>query len=145
MFGSSLTFEESRKGYVEEIRNPYELPDGEKSFENFIGDKNNRFNSPKQAAKNRRTPPSKTLHFYNVPKMDDDSLMDIFTEMHAPFPTTVTWFESKSAKTFTGLVEFDTREEACEALVIANNTEIESEDSNEKRPYIMKLCFSRTY
>ena len=90
-------------------------------------------------------PPTKTLHFYNVPKMDDDSLMDVFTDLHAPFPTGVKWFESRSAKTFTGLVEFDTCEEACEALVIANNTEIDSEDTDEKRPYIMKLCFSRNY
>jgi len=143
IFGNIITLEESRKGYVEEIRNPYELPDGEKSFENFIGDKNNRFSTPKQAAKNRKVQPTKTLHFYNVPKMDDDSLMDVFTDQHAPFPTSVSWFETSSAKTFTGIVEFDTCEEASESLVIANNTEIENEDSNEKRPYIMKLCFSR--
>ena len=132
IFGNILSFDESRQSYIEEIRNPYELPDGEKSFENFIGDKNNRFSTPKQAAKNRRCPPSKTLHFYNVPKMEDDSLMDIFTDLHAPFPTSVTCFESRSEKTFTGLVEFDTCEDVCEALVIAN-----------KRPYIMKLCFSK--
>jgi len=143
IFGNSLSFDESRKGYVEEIRNPYELPDGEKSFENFIGDKNNRFSTPKQAAKNRKCPPSKTLHFYNVPKMEDDSLMDIFSDMHAPFPISVTWFESRSEKTFTGLVEFDSCEDACEALVIANNTEVENEDADDKRPYIMKLCFSK--
>ena len=78
--------------------------------------------------------------------MEDDSLMDIFTDLHAPFPTSMTWFESKSeTKTFTGLVEFDTCEDACEALVIANNTEVENEDSDDKRPYIMKLCFSKSY
>jgi len=145
VFGNSLSFEESRKHYVEEIRNPYELPDGEKSFENFIGDKNNRFSTAKQAAKNRKCPPSKTLHFYNVPKMEDDSLMDIFSDLHAPFPSSMTWFESRSEKTFTGLVEFDSCEDACEALVIANNTEVENEDADEKRPYIMKLCFAKSY
>ena len=55
----------------------------------------------------------------------------------------MTWFESRSEKTFTGLVEFDTCEDACEALVIANNTEVENEDADDKRPYIMKLCFSK--
>jgi len=145
VFGNRLSFEESRKHYVEEIRNPYELPDGEKSFENFIGDKNNRFSTPKQAAKNRKCPPTKTLHFYNVPKMEDDSLMDVFSDLHAPFPTSMTWFESRSEKSFTGLVEFDSCEDACEALVIANNTEVENEDSNDKRPYIMKLCFAKSY
>jgi len=145
VFGNRLSFEESRKHYVEEIRNPYDLPDGEKSFENFIGDKNNRFSTPKQAAKNRKCPPTKTLHFYNVPKMEDDSLMDVFSDLHAPFPTSMTWFESRSEKSFTGLVEFDSCEDACEALVIANNTEVDNEDSDDKRPFIMKLCFAKSY
>ena len=145
IFGCRLSFDESRKPYVEEIRNPYDLPDGEKSFENFIGDRNNRFSTPKQAAKNRKSPPSKILHFYNVPKMEDDSLMDVFSDLDAPFPTSVTWFESKSEKSATGLVEFDSIEDACEALVIANNTEVENEDIESSRPYIMKLCFARSY
>ena len=69
--------------------------------------------------------------------------MDIFTDFHAPFPTCVTWFESRYEKIFTGLGEFDSCEDACEALVIANNTEVENEDADDKRPYIMKLCFSK--
>ena len=89
LFGNRLNLEESRKMYVEEIRNPYQLPGGDKSFENFIGDKNNRFNTPNQAAKNRMIPPSNILHFYNVPKMEDDAMMDIFTEANAPFPVKV--------------------------------------------------------
>lgn len=141
LFGTRLNLEESRKMYVEEIRNPYELPKGDKSFENFIGDKNNRFNTLHQAAKNRMIPPSNILHFYNVPKMDDDAMMDIFTEANAPFPVKITWFETKSGKAATGLVEFETVEEACEAVVIVNNTEIEAENAG--RPFIMKLCFAR--
>ena len=89
VFGARLNLEESRKMYVEEIRNPYELPSGDKSFENFIGDKNNRFNTPQQAAKNRMISPSNILHFYNVPKMEDDAIMDIFTDANAPFPVKV--------------------------------------------------------
>ena len=74
--------------------------------------------------------------------MDDDSMMDIFSEANAPFPTKVSWFESKSNRaTVTGLIQFESVEEACEALILANNTEIESESSS--RPYIMKLCFAR--
>lgn len=142
VFGNRLNIEVSKKMYVEEIRRPYDLPNGDKSFENFIGDKNNRFNTPQQAAKNRLIPPSKILHFYNVPKMDDDSMMDIFSEANAPFPTKLTWFDNKSSRaTVTGLVQFETVDEACEALVIVNNTEIDSESSS--RPYIMKLCFAR--
>ena len=114
VFGNRLNIEVSRKMYVEEIRNPYDLPNGHKSFENFFLDRNNRFNTPQQAAKNRLTPPTKTLHFYNVPKMDDDSMMDIFSDHNAPFPTKITWFDSKNTRggTVTGLVEFESVEEA---------------------------------
>ena len=48
---------------------------------------------------------------------------------------------AKSSKAATGLVEFETVEEACEAVVMVNNTEIETE--KQARPYIMKLCFAR--
>ena len=71
VFGNRLNIEESRKMFVEEIRSPYDLPNGEKSFENFIGDRNNRFSTAAQAAKNTLLPPTQTLHFYNVPKMED--------------------------------------------------------------------------
>ena len=146
VFGNRINVEESRKMFVEEIRSPYDLPSGDKSFENFIGDRNNRFNTPQQASKNRLLPPNKTLHFYNVPKMEDDAMMDIFCDANAPFPTKVTWFDLKSSRgaSATGLVEFETVEEATEALVLVNNTGIEDmEEGTSNRPYIMKLCFAR--
>lgn len=141
MFGVRLRLEQSRKTHVEDIRKPHELPDGSDSFQSFLRDRNNRFDTPERAAKNRIIPPTKILHFYNVPKMDDDRLMDVFAEQHAPCPTRVKWFEAKSAKSASGLAEFDTVEDSVEALVMVNNTKVECED--EGRPYDMKLCFSR--
>ena len=147
IFGNRVNVEESsRKMYVEEIRSPYDLPSGDKSFENFMGDRNNRFNSPQQALKNRLLPPNKVLHFYNVPKMEDDAMMDIFCDANAPFPTKVTWFDLKPLRgsSATGLVEFETVEEATEALVMVNNTQIEAMEDTSARPYSMKLCFARS-
>jgi len=141
MFGTRLRLEQSRKTHVEDIRKPHELPDGTDSFQSFLRDRNNRFDTPERAAKNRIIPPTKILHFYNVPKMDDDRLIDVFAEQHAPCPTRVKWFESKSTKSASGLAEFDTVEDSVEALVMANNTKVETEDDG--RPYDMKLCFSR--
>lgn len=141
MFGVRLRLEQSRKTHVEDIRKPHELPDGTDSFQSFMRDRNNRFDTPERAAKNRIIPPTKILHFYNVPKMDDDRLTDVFAELHAPCPSRVKWFEAKSAKSASGLAEFDTVEEAVEALVMVNNSKVECED--EGRPYDMKLCFSR--
>merc|ERR1712240_685923 len=80
VFGSRLRLEPSRKDRVEDIRKPFELPDGSDSFESFYRDRNNRFDTPERAAKNRIIPPTKILHFYNVPKMDDDRLIDVFAE-----------------------------------------------------------------
>lgn len=143
IFGNRINIEESRKMYVEDIRKPYTLQNGEKSFENFINDRNNRFNTPSQAAKNRLVPPTKILHFFNVPDMSDDAMMDIFSDSNAPFPTKVKWFESKSAKgAASGILEFETVEEAMEALVIANNIEIEPEGGG--RNFVLKLCFTRS-
>jgi len=141
MFGIRVRLEQSRKTYVEDIRKPHELPDGTDSFQSFMRDRNNRFDTPERAAKNRIIPPTKILHFYNVPKMDDDRLSELFADQHAPCPTKIKWFEAKSAKSASGLAEFDTVEESIEALVMVNNTKVECED--EGRPYDMKLCFSR--
>lgn len=145
VWGARLRLEQSRKSHVEEIRKPHELPDGTDSFMNFYRDRNNRFDTPERAAKNRIIPPTKTLHFYNVPKMSDDNLIDIFAEQLAPCPVRVKWFDARpntTSKAGSGVVDFETLEESCEALVTCNNLKVEGEEDD--RPYDMKLCFSRT-
>lgn len=142
VFGNRLNLEVSKKMYVEEIRKPYTLKNGEKSFENFINDRNNRFNTAAQAAKNRLIPPTKILHFYNVQTTSDDALMDIFSDANAPFPTNIKWFDSKTSRSpSSGILEFESVEEACEALIMTNNTEVKPDDGN--REFTMKLCFTR--
>merc|ERR1711935_1167206 len=93
IWGARLRMEPSKKTHVEEIRQPHTLPDGTDSFQNFYRDRNNRFDTPERAAKNRIMPPTKYLHFYNVPKMADENLMDIFAEQLAPCPVKMRWFE----------------------------------------------------
>jgi len=146
IFGARIRLEPSKKTHVEEIRQPHDLPDGTESYKNFYRDRNNRFDTPERAAKNRIIPPTKTLHFYNVPLMSEEALLDIFTDNLAPCPARINWFEDKSEspnKTGRGLVEFDTVEESCEALVICNNLPVKQEDDQD-RTYNIKLCFSRT-
>lgn len=58
----------------------------------------------------------------------------------APPPNRVKFFPAKSEKSVSGLVEFDSVQEACEAIAIVNHTEIPG--TNKKYPYCMKLCFS---
>jgi len=139
MFGLKVRVDWSKKDYVTDVKNPHTLPDGSPSFMSFEMDRNNRFDTPERAAKNRILPATKFLHFFNVPKMDDDELEKIFTENGLPSPVRIKWFPGGSERSGSGLVEFDSIQEACEALVICNHHKIEGD----KFPYIMKLCFSQ--
>jgi len=139
IFGLKVRVDWSKKEYVTDIKNPHVLPDGTPSFINFENDRNNRFDTPERAAKNRILPATKFLHFFNVPKMEDADMEAVFTDNGAPAPTRIKWFPGSSDRSSSGLCEFDSVQEACEALVIGNHTKIEGD----KFPYVMKLCFSQ--
>lgn len=139
IFGLKVRVDWSKKDYVTEVRNPHTLPDGTLSYQSFEQDRNNRFDTPERAAKNRILSATKYLHFFNTPKMEDSELENVFTDNGAPSPTRIKWFPSSSERSCSGIVEFDSTQEACEALVICNHHKIEGE----KFPYIMKLCFSQ--
>lgn len=140
IFGLKLRLDWSKKQYIDEVRNPHELQDGSMSYADFSRDRNNRFDTPERAAKNRVIAPTSILHFYNVPKMADEEMEALFTDRGAPAPNKVKWFPAKSEKSVSGLCDFDSVQEACEAIALVNHTEIEG--SNKKYPYCMKLCFS---
>jgi len=143
MFGVKASLEQAKKSLrVDEISNPHTLPDGSESFQSFTRDRCNRFSNPERAAKNRLTPPTEILHFYNVPKIDDDWLIMVFAEKQAPRPTKVKWFETKSGKSTSGLLEFDTVEDSTEALLMVNNNKIDFGDEGQ---YHINLCFTRSY
>jgi len=148
VFGARLRLEPSRKDHVEDIRKPFELPDGTDSFESFFRDRNNRFDTPERAAKNRIMPPSKVLHFYNMPQLTDDQLGDLFMDHDAACPINIKWFEARreGSRVSTGVVEFETVDDAVEALVMVNNLRVEGVDEDtEGREFDMKLCFSRSF
>lgn len=56
----------------------YTLDDGSNSFKDFHGSRNNRFNSPEQAAKNRIQHPSNVLHFFNA---QPEATPEIFSQV----------------------------------------------------------------
>jgi heterogeneous nuclear ribonucleoprotein L len=141
IFGLKLRMDWSKKETINEIRKPFELPDGTESYASFERDRNNRFDTPEKAAKNRIIAPTKTLHFYNVPKMEDADMEAVFAGKEAPVPARIKWFPSASEKSASGLAEFDSVQEAAEALVLCNHCQIDGH--NAKFPYTMKLCFSQ--
>merc|ERR1719167_1912518 len=89
IFGLKLKLDWSNKQFIDQdkVRNPHKLQDGTSSYGDFSRDRNNRFMTPKRAAKNRIIAPTKILHFYNVPKIEDEELEFIFTSASANAPT----------------------------------------------------------
>jgi len=143
LFGCPLKLDVSRSvRTIEDVRAKFELPDGSASSKDYWGHHNNRFDTPERAIKNRIIAPTKCLHFYNVPKMEDSELEDLFTDNGAPRPARMKWFPAKSEKSCLGLLEFDSTEESCEAMALVNHTEIEGAKVSQKFPYEIKLCFS---
>lgn len=124
IFGKQVHFEQSKKMYVDAVRNPVCLEDGSKGYKDFSENRNNRF-------KRNRGPPqiypvNSTILFFNTPKMSDDKLKEIFRNHDAPVPKRLKWFESRSSGDVgTGIMEFRSPEDAAEAIVLANHTMLE--------------------
>lgn len=143
LFSSSVRLDYSKAEFIGNIRNPQTCWDGTPTFMDFEGSRKNRFDTPDRAAKNRIVPPTKTLHFYNLPKMEDEELCEKFADQGAVRPQSIKWLPYKNERSVSGIVEFDDIVEASEALVLVNHMKIEGDDP--KRPYDMKLCFSPKY
>ena len=140
-FESKMQLGFSKQAFLADVQQPYELPDGSPSFVDFMGNKNNRFINPEMASKNRIQPPSKILHFFNTPPgLEAVDIEAIFSKNGAPRPKCIKMFPSKTERSSSGLIEFDTLAPALESLVVANHVPVEN--TNGKFPYIMKLCFS---
>lgn len=142
LFDSTIQINHSKQLVLSDVHVPYQLIDGTSSFKDFSSSKMNRFSTPETALKNRIQRPSKILHFFNIPpNMDLKDIEKIFTDYEEYLkPTSTRLFNSKSEKSSSGLVEFDSLEHALEALVLCNHKSIPSLNSN--YPYTMKLCFS---
>lgn len=144
-FNSKLQLGYSKQAFLNDVQQPFTLPDGTPSFKDFVGSRNNRFSNPEAASKNRILPPSKMLHFFNAPfNIPEDQMKKIFDDKEATPPTSVKLFQSKnkSERSSSGLLEFDSVSHALEGLALCNHVPISN--PNGKFPFILKLCFSST-
>lgn len=140
-FNSKMQLGYSKQQFLSDVQAPYDLPDGTPSYKDFMGNKNNRFINPEQAAKNRIQPPSKILHFFNTPpNISDAAMREVFMEEDVTPPKAMKLFQSKTERSSSGLLEFETLAEALEALVCCNHARIPNPSS--RFPFVMKLCFS---
>lgn len=142
-FGKKLQLGYSKQAFLNDVQQPFELPDSTASFKDFMGNRNNRFTNPEAAGKNRISPPAKVLHFFNAPYgMTEEDILNIFRENIAPSPQGVKMFQSKTERSSSGLIQFDTLSDAVEALVLCNHVAIPNPQG--KFPFVFKLCFSAT-
>ncbi|XP_075947774.1 heterogeneous nuclear ribonucleoprotein L-like [Anarhichas minor] len=119
----------------------FELADGSSSYQDFSLSRNNRFSSA-QSSRNIIQPPSAVLHFYNAPPtLSQHQLHKLCTEHNVPAFTKFKVFDAKSSsKTLSGLLEFDSKTDAVEALTVLNHHQIRIPNSS--NPFTLKLCFS---
>ncbi|KAJ4944959.1 hypothetical protein JOQ06_013498 [Pogonophryne albipinna] len=119
----------------------FELTDGSSSYQDFNLTRNNRFSSS-QSSRNIIQPPAAVLHFYNAPPtLTQHQLHKLCTEHNVPIFTKFKIFDAKpSSKTLSGLLEFDNKTEAVEALTVLNHHQIRIPNSS--NPFTLKLCFS---
>ncbi|XP_040891342.1 heterogeneous nuclear ribonucleoprotein L-like [Toxotes jaculatrix] len=119
----------------------FELADGSSSYQDFSLTRNNRFSSA-HSGRNIIQPPATVLHFYNAPPtLSQHQLHKLCTEHNVPTFTKFKVFDAKpTSKTLSGLLEFDSRTEAVEALIVLNHHQIRIPNSS--NPFTLKLCFS---
>ncbi|OXB75245.1 UNVERIFIED_CONTAM: hypothetical protein H355_000797 [Colinus virginianus] len=120
----------------------FELEDGTSSYKDFAMSKNNRFTSAGQASKNIIQPPSCVLHYYNVPLCVTEETFVKLCEDHEvlSFIKYKVFDPKPSAKTLSGLLEWECKTDAVEALTVLNHYQIRV--PNGSNPYTLKLCFS---
>ncbi|XP_019941728.2 heterogeneous nuclear ribonucleoprotein L-like isoform X1 [Paralichthys olivaceus] len=122
----------------------YQLEDNTSSFKDFHGSRNNRFTSPEQAAKNRIQHPSNVLHFFNAqPDISVEIFNQVCDELGIKTPTSVKLFSGKSERSSSGLLEWDSINDAMEALSLMNHYQMKNPSG--PYPYTLKLCFSTTH
>ncbi|XP_071359252.1 heterogeneous nuclear ribonucleoprotein L-like [Trachinotus anak] len=119
----------------------FELADGSSSYQDFSLTRNNRFSSA-HSGRNIIQPPATVLHFYNAPPtLSQHQLHKLCTEHNVPAFTKFKVFDAKpSSKTLSGLLEFDSKTDAVEALTVLNHHQIRIPNSS--NPFTLKLCFS---
>uniref|UniRef100_A0A914C4P0 RRM domain-containing protein n=1 Tax=Acrobeloides nanus TaxID=290746 RepID=A0A914C4P0_9BILA len=139
-FGTTVTIRPSKSEVLNEVHQPFELPDGTPSYKDFRHDRRLRFSTQEAAARNRIVYPTTTLHWYNAPPtMDESRLHEVFEEKGAPITGSVTVFKAKSERSSSGICEFESVDKAIEAMALVNHTPVEHAEG--KPPYILKLAF----
>ncbi|XP_075917062.1 heterogeneous nuclear ribonucleoprotein L-like, partial [Petromyzon marinus] len=119
----------------------FELPDGTDSYRDYAGSHNHRYADSEKAAKNRNQHPTAVLHFFNAPTdITAEMFAQLCDEMSIAKPRSFKVFSGKTDRSVSGLTEWETKNDAMEALACINHHPLKN--ANVPYFYTLKLCFS---
>ncbi|XP_075916663.1 heterogeneous nuclear ribonucleoprotein L-like isoform X2 [Petromyzon marinus] len=119
----------------------FELPDGTDSYRDYAGSRNHRYADSEKAAKNRNQRPTAVLHFFNAPTdITAEMFAQLCDEMSIARPRSFKVFSGKTDRSVSGLMEWETKNDAMEALACINHHPLKN--ANVPYLYTLKLCFS---
>lgn len=140
IFGKSVALLPSFQTSLHPVRHPDMLPDGSPSYIGYERSRNQRYTTPELANKNRKSGPSKIVHFFNAPpSISEKRIRQILKDEAKLDPLAVRLFPQVSERSQTGIIEFETVEEGIEAVAKCCHTPVESPFGN--RPFIVKFAF----
>ncbi|CAL8105582.1 unnamed protein product [Calicophoron daubneyi] len=143
LMANQLLIRPSKQTMIMDVPQPYELPDGSPSFKDYSTSRNNRYNTPQMASKNRHFKPSRALHYWNCPpKFELDEMNKIFSSLDAPLPNKMIPYSKTTGRTSSGILQWDTETDALAALAICNHHEIPNPEG--PYPFIFKLAFANS-
>ena len=82
---------------MQPVVKPINLKDGTTSYKEYLGNRNNRYQTAEAAQKNKPLPPSCVLYWYNAPPgITEEQIFKVFQEAGAMVPTRWKIFPKKS-------------------------------------------------
>ncbi|KAK2156849.1 hypothetical protein LSH36_204g10060 [Paralvinella palmiformis] len=91
-------------------------------------------------------PPSNCLYYWNAPvDITEDQLKSVFIDANVNPPARIRQFPSKTEKSSTGLLEWDSTEEAMESLCCTNHSEIPNPNESNHLKHDIRLVILILY
>eukprot|EP00051_Salpingoeca_urceolata_P005767 m.76959 g.76959 ORF g.76959 m.76959 type:complete len:562 (+) comp14531_c0_seq2:1215-2900(+) len=139
VFGSALELKFSKQHEIRGMSRET-IVDGSPAQVEYTQSPMNRFPRDGGTGRNRITPPSKVLHFFNAPLgTPEETLRQLFDSNGLKPPATIAKFQKEGARIDSGLMTFNSVPEALDALAVLNHTDMSSPTGG---ACTFKLCFS---
>ncbi|CAD5229238.1 unnamed protein product [Bursaphelenchus okinawaensis] len=141
VFNTTLSIRPSKQNVLRDLAGePFQLGDGLPSFMDYSQSRLQRFSIPALASRNRIVYPTNQLHFFCAPMdVTDAFIVNVFKSKPCPQPLSGLIFNTRSDRFSSGLVTFETPEQATEALMVCNHMTVESPNYES---FVLRLAFA---